>query len=63
MTRDSHTKRASTRPHKPDSKKKIGNFTDQELAALPREEYLQLLTPSMRKHIRAAWAASDQAVK
>lgn len=63
MIIDSHTKRTAARPHKPGGKKKIGDFTDKVLAALPREEYLKLLTPSMRKHIRSAWAASDQVRK
>ena len=63
MTVDSHTKRTATRPHKPVGKRKIGDFTDKELAALPREEYLKLLTPSMQKHIRSAWAASDKSRK
>lgn len=63
MTVNIHAKRKTARPHKPASKRKIGDFTDKELAALPREEYLKLLTPTMRKHIRAAWAASDKARK
>ena len=63
MTLNIHAKRKAARPHKPTGKKKIGDFTDQELAALPREEYLKLLTPTMRKHIRAAWAASDKTRK
>ena len=45
------------------TRRKLAEFTEKEIVSMPREQFLGLLSPVTRRHLRAAWAASDAAKK